>query len=154
MKKKILLASLAILLLVMPLSAGATLVDGTTGWITGTEGVVFDFTADVSPYTYIATLTNLSVGSNFGFDYLFLSISTFDEILGWVEADPAVGKDSLSVRFDVEAGKQYFANIFGVGSGPFGSGNFGLEVTAVPVPSALLLLGSGIFALFALKRKN
>ena len=138
--------------IVIPSCVVAATVDETTGWIMGTEGVVFDFTADVSPYTYVATLTDLSVDPFFGFDFLFLSISRATEIIDFIDVDLNVGHASLS--FDVLPGETIFANIFGVGGGDFDSGNFGLQINAVPIPPAFLLLGSGIFALFALKRRN
>jgi len=152
MKIKAKLTILVIMLLVIPTCVCAATVDETTGWITGTEGVVFDFTADVSPYTYVATITDLSVDPFFGFDFLFLSISRSTEVIDSVEVDLSVGHESIV--FDVLPGERLFANIFGVGGGQIDAGNFGLQINAVPVPSALMLLGSGLLALFTLKRRK
>ena len=149
MRMKFLMAMVAIMLLVIPLSAGATTVYETTGWLTGAEGMglVFEFTADVAPYTYVATLTDLSEDPFFAFEFLFLSITTATDTV-----DSIVGPGSFS--FVAIPDETYFANIFGIGGGTVGAGLFGLQVTAVPIPSALVLLGSGIFALVALKRRN
>lgn len=148
MKRKAQVTILVIILFAIPSFAGASLVYETTGWITGTEGVVYEFTADVSPYTYEVTLSDLSTAPFFGFEFLFLSISTATDTV----ASPLIGPGSFS--FEATPNETYFANIFGIGGGDVGAGLFGLEVTAVPIPSTLMLLGSGIFALVALKRKR
>ena len=147
MKLKIVGVILAIVLLSTPQFAGASTVFETTGFIIGTEGVTFDFIADTSPFTYKTTLSDLSEELFFGFDFLFLSITT---ATGTV--DSIVGPGSFS--FDATPGETYFANVFGTGDGTLGAGLFGIDITAVPVPPALLLLGSGLFALFALRKRN
>jgi hypothetical protein len=147
MKIKAQLTILVIMLFLIPSVVGAATVYQATGWITGKEGVVFDFDADVSPYTYVATLTDLSVEPYFGFDFLFLSITTATDTMGSI-----VGPGKIS--FVAIPDETYFANIFGDGGGDFDTGNFGLQINAVPIPSALVLLGSGIFALVALKRRK
>jgi hypothetical protein len=149
MRMKLLMAMLLILVLAMPPSAEATTVYQATGWLTGSEGagVVFDFDADVSPYTYVATLTDLSVEPYFGFDFLFLSITTATDTMGSI-----VGPGKIS--FVAIPDETYFANIFGIGGGDVGTGSFGLKVTAVPIPPALMMLGSGLLAFVALKRRN
>jgi hypothetical protein len=148
MKIKAQLTILVIMLFVIPSFVGAAVVDETTGWITGTEGVVFDFTADVSPYTYEVTFSDLSMDPFFGFEFLFLSITTATDTV----APPLTGPGSFS--FVATPNEMYFANVYGIGGGTVGAGLFGLEITAVPIPSTLMLLGSGIFALVALKRRN
>ena len=147
---KLLMAMLAIMLFVIPSSAGATTVYETTGWITETEGVVLDFTADISPYTYVATITDLSVSPYFGFDFIFLSISRATELIDSLYVEGGHG----SIAFDVLPGETIFANIFGDGGGLFDSGNFGLQINAVPIPPALMMLGSGLLAIVALKRRK
>lgn len=148
MKLKIVGVILAIVLLSTPQFAGATSVFETTGWITGTEGVTFDFEADTAPFDdYKVTLSDLSTDPFFGFDFLFLSLTTSTGTV-----DNIFGPGSFT--FDATPGETYFANIFGTGGGTVGAGLFGIEITAVPVPPAVLLLGSGIFALFALKKRN
>jgi hypothetical protein len=157
MKKKLCLIVLTFMFFIIPSSALASPVYETTGWITGTEGVTFDFTVDTPPSAYVATITDLSVEPYFGFDFLFLSISTGSQFLGSVVVDPTVGYAILpfdAIPIPPESEMKIFANIFGKGGGNLGSGNFGLQVNAIPVPSALILFGSGIFALFALKRRK
>jgi hypothetical protein len=134
------------LFLVPSFGLASTVYEG-TGWITGTEGVVVDFTADTSPYTYEATLSDLSVAPYFGFDFLFLSISSSTELI-----DSILGPGSMI--FDATPGQKLFANIFGTGGGQLGAGNYGLRISSVPVPSALLLLGTGLLALIGIKRRN
>jgi len=145
-KPKICLTVLVIALLVIPAHASASTVFETTGWIIGTQGLNFEFTADQPPYTYQATLADISQAPAFGFDFLFLSITTSTQILGSITGPG-------SFMFPVESGKTYFANVFGTGGGDVGAGLFGLEVTAVPIPGALWLLGSGLFGLACLRRR-
>ena len=150
MKLKIVGVVLAIVLLSTPQFAGASTVFETTGWITGTDGTgfIFDFEADTAPFTYRATLSDMSQDPYFGLgEFLFLSITTSTDTV-----DSIIGPGSFT--FDATPGKTYFANVFGTGGGTAGAGLFGIEITAVPVPPALLLLGSGLFALFALRKRN
>ncbi len=58
--KKIGLVIMAIVLLSIPQFAGASTVFETAGFITGTDGVTFGFEADTAPFTYKATLSDLS----------------------------------------------------------------------------------------------
>ena len=148
MKLKIVGVILAIILLSTPQFAGATIVFETTGWITGTEGANYEFEADTAPFDdYKVTLSDLSVAPFFGFDELYLILTTST---GLVDSLSGPG----SILFDATPGETYFANVFGTGGGNVGAGLFGIEITAVPVPPAILLLGSGIFALLALKKRN
>lgn len=152
MKTKLGFAVLVIVLLVMPLSVGASTLPDTIGWITGTEAVDFAFTADISPYTYIATLTDLNWSSLTGFEVLALSIATSTTHIADKLVDLDVGYGSII--FDAKPGEKLFASVLGKAGGELGMGKFGLNISAVPIPSALMLLGSGIFALLALKRRN
>ncbi len=146
MKLKLCLVSLAIACLLIPLSAGAATVFETTGWIQETTGLTFDFEADTAPFTYRATLSDLSEDPIFGFDFLFLSITTATDPVGSI-VDPG------SFTFAASPGKKYFANIFGTGGGTVGAGLFGVKVTAVPIPPSLILLGSSLIGLVFLRRK-
>ena len=146
MKLKLFLVSLAIACLLIPHYAGASTVFETTGWIQETIGLNFDFVADTAPYTYRATLSDLSEDPLFGFDFLYLSITT---ATGTV--DSIVGPGSFP--FAAIPGETYFANIFGTGGGTVGAGLFGLEVTAVPIPPSLILLGSSLLGLVLLRRR-
>jgi hypothetical protein len=141
------LVSLAVACLLLPNVAGASLVFETTGWITETTGLSYEFVADTAPYTYLATFSDLSEDPFFGFDFLYLSITTATD-----PVDSIVGPGSFS--FPAIPGETYFANVFGTGGGDVEAGLFGLEVTAVPIPPSLLLLGSSLLGLVLIRRKN
>jgi hypothetical protein len=114
---------------------------------TGTQGLSLPFQADQSPYTYQATLADLSISPIFGFDYLFLAITSTTTSYGSI-----VGPGSFI--FDVVPNELLFANVFGIGGGDTGFGLFGVQVTTVPVPGAVWLLGSGLVGLVGLRRKR
>lgn len=149
MKSRFFLCVLAVILfLMMPPCLGATTVFETTGWIIDTGGDNFDFVADQGPYTYQATLSDLSVSPFFGFKFLFLQISTATENVGYIE-------ELGSFTFTAEPGETYYANVFGTaGGGYVNAGLFGVEVSTIPIPATLILLGSGLVGLLALRRKS
>lgn len=155
MKKKMCMAIVAMVLLVgVPASGFCDLVYSRAGGILGTEWVGYDFTADVSPFTYEATLTDISASPYFGFDFLFLQIAT-DHLMVYSPVDLDAG--STSITFGVSPGENVHALIFGAGQNVvdgFNSGSYLFQVNSVPVPATLLLLGSGLFALTALKRRK
>ncbi|MCP5055126.1 MAG: PEP-CTERM sorting domain-containing protein [bacterium] len=140
MKTKLFGVVAAIVLLCSPNVAGATPVFETTGWIVGTTGLNFEFDADTAPYTYSVTLADLSTDPFFGFDFLFLSITT---ATGTVNSITGPG----SFSFTATPGETYFANVFGTGGGTAGAGLFGLEVVPEPGTTALLALGVACLAL-------
>ena len=142
MKLKLFLVSLAIACLLIPHYAGASTVFETTGWIQETIGLNFDFVADTAPYTYRATLSDLSEDPLFGFDFLYLSITT---ATGTV--DSIVGPGSFP--FAAIPGETYFANIFGTGGGTTEAGLFGINVAAIPEPATAALLAAGLAGLAA-----
>jgi len=146
LKLKLCLVSLAIACLLIPHYAGASTVFETTGWITESTGISFDFVADTAPFKYRATLSDLSVDPFFGFEFLYLSITTSTETV-----DSIVGPGSFT--FAATSGETYFANIFGTGGGTIGAGLFGINITAVPIPPSLILLGSSILGLILLRRR-
>lgn len=147
MKSKICLVSFAVVCLLIPLHAGAATVFETTGWIIGSEGLVYEFTADIEPLTYQATITDLSVEPAFGLTNLFLSIATSTGVI-----DFRFGEGSFV--FPVIEGNTYFANVFGKGGGDLEAGNFGLKIEAVPIPPGLILLGSSVLGLVLLRRRK
>jgi hypothetical protein len=149
LKLKICLVSLAIACLLIPLSANASTVFETTGWILEKTGLNFEFDADTGPFTYSVTLSDLSETSNFGFEFLYLSITTATDHVG----DIINPDGSESFTFDAIPGETYFANIFGTPGGELEAGLFGLEVKAVPIPSSLILFGSSILGMVLLRRR-
>ena len=148
MKPKFILAILVIALLAVPSHSPASTVFETTGWIIGTDGFNYNFVADQTPLTYKVTLSDLSVPDNFGFDFLYLSITLGSTTL----IDDITGPGSFT--FTALPNATYFANVFGIGGGNLDAGLFGIEVTAVPIPTTLMLLSSGLFGLVYVRRKR
>ena len=142
MKLKLCWVVLAIVLLSSPHSAGATTVFETTGWMQEDTGLTFSFVADTAPFTYVATLSDLSEAPFFGFEFLFLSITTSTDTV-----DSIVGPGSFS--FTATPGETYFANIFGTGGGTTEAGLFGINVAAIPEPATAALLAAGLAGLAA-----
>ena len=149
MRSKLLLPLLVIVLFLVPGYSGASTVFETAAWITDDEGegLVYEFVADKTPLTYRATISDLSVAPAFGLDDIFLSVSTSTSVLAYRSGEG-------SIDFDVVEGNTYFANVFAKAAGAAGAGNFGLLIQAVPIPPALILLGSGLIGLIALRRRG
>ena len=123
------------------------LVFETTGWIIGTDAVTYPIIADVAPFEYLVILSDLSKAPWFGFDSLYLSITTATEFI----------KDIFgpgSFTFTAMPNETYFVNVFGVGGGQFDTGLFGVEITAVPIPASILLFGSGILSMVFFRRRK
>ncbi len=146
MKTKLGLMVLVIALLVIPPYAGASTVFETTDQVKFIDFFRYAFTADVAPYTYQVTLSDLSVGPDTGFRFLFLAVTSKGEWFGYT-----FGPGSF--LFTADPGRTYFANIFGIGGGKTWTGDFGLKVEAVPIPTTLMLLGSGLLGLICLRRR-
>ena len=154
MKKLVIAVALVAMVLLFQNSASAAMsqdigdiVFETTGWIIESGGVSNPFIADVAPFTYLVTLSDLSELPSFGFDYLYLSITTATETI-----DSIVGPGQFT--FTAMPGETYFANVFGVGAGDFETGLFGVEIKAVPIPASAMLLGSGLLGLVLVRRKK
>jgi hypothetical protein len=56
--------------------------------------------------------------------------------------------------FEGTPGVTYTAHIVGVLGSPSAIGGFGAQVSAIPIPPSLLLLGSGLIGLVILRRKR
>jgi len=149
MKPKLLLAILVITLFVIPSQAPASTVFETTGWTIGTQGFNYEFIADQTPLTYNVTLSDLSEAPFFGFDFLYLSIT-----LGGTIVDSIIGPGSFT--FEAVPNATYFANVFGTGSGQANAGLFGIEINtaAIPIPTTLMLFGSGLLGLIYVRRRT
>jgi hypothetical protein len=135
---------LAVLLLCTPQLAGAATVLEETDFIFGFSGKTYSFVADMTS-AYEVTLTDFEFPGPF--DILGVAITTSTESVGELLAPG-------SRTFGLEMGNTYFANVLGRADDELGAGLFGIKVSAVPIPSALMLLGSGILGLFVLKRKS
>jgi hypothetical protein len=154
MKKKLVFIALIVGVFLIPTYAGACIVSqeaeipiDETEWIIGIRGLSYSFIADVAPFEYLVTLTDLSQAPFFGFDFLYLAITTATEFV-----DDRIGPGSLT--FDAIPDEKYFVNIFGIGGGDYNAGLFGLKVAAIPIPASFLLFGSGIIALLFLNRRK
>ena len=138
-----------------PSPAAAAIVFETTGWVVGTDAETYSFTADVTPLviaddgslTYEVTLADLSLAPSFEFEALFLSLTTSTETVQSI-----VGPGSF--KFAAVENETYHVNIFGIGGGDFEAGLYGIEVAAVPVPSALVLFASAVAGLGVRRRAS
>ncbi len=154
MKKVIIAVALVALVLLFHNSASASMsqdvgdiVFETTGWIIGKQAVNIPFQADVAPYTYLVILSDLSEATTFGFNFLYLSITT---ATGPVDSIFGPGQ----FQFTATPGDTYWVNVIGEGGGTFGAGLFGVEITAVPIPASILLFGSGILSMVFFRRRK
>jgi hypothetical protein len=124
----------------------ASTVFQTTGFISGIEGQSFTFLSGQEEDAYRVTLSDLSFAP-LAFDFLGISISTSIETVGFMEGTGAF-------LFDVQPNSLYYANVFGVGSGPYETGLYGLEITTTPIPTSLWIFGSGLGALIFIRRRR
>ena len=147
MRLKSVLIILVVAFFLVPSYLCASTVFETTDQVKGIDFFRFCFTADVEPYTYQVTLSDLSVEPDTGFRFLALAVTSSWELLGYT-----FGPGSF--LFDADPGRTYYANILGIGGGKSWTGEFGLKVEAVPIPATLMLFGSGILGLLLLKRKR
>lgn len=154
MNRKSIAAFMAIALLLVPSCLLASTVLEEQGIIRDFDVEVYSFEADIAPFTYAAnlfdlsnTLTGLFPGSALGFESIGLAILDGS---GNVVASRG---DFGSVSFEVSQGAKYFAWVVGE-TDDSGIGAFGLNIEAVPIPSALLLLGTGLVGLIAIRRRG
>ena len=140
----ILTVCLAGLLLTAATGSAAPIFE-TTGYITGVEGLSFDFDTGDTAGIFEASLSDLSYGP-LAFDFLGLSISTATQTLGAIDAPG-------NIYFQGDPGTIYYANIFGVGAGDFDTGLYGVQVEPVPIPPSLAMFLSGLFLIVVLRRR-
>lgn len=144
MKRIIFVLVLGVLLAwIIPVNA-STVVLEETGFIFGLGGETFSFVADQTPLVYEVTLTDLEFPGPF--DVLGVAITTSVESVTELLAPG-------TTMFDVDFGTTYFANVLGRTDDDLGAGLFGINISAVPVPGAIWLLGSGLIGLVGLRRK-
>jgi len=138
-----------VVLILSPAFVSASVVYEQSVWITGTQGFNFDL-PDLTPGSYKSTLTNMSVENEpfFGFDFLGLIVSTGSETLGYI-----FKPGSFFFEVTPSSGTNFFANIFGDGSGLFDTGLAGIEISKVPIPATLILFASGLVGLIGIRRK-
>jgi hypothetical protein len=132
-----------------PAFVNASVVYEESVWITGMQGFNFDL-PKLEPGLYQSTLSNMSVENEpfFGFDFLGLIVSTGSQTLGHI-FEPG----SFFFEVTPSSGTNFFANVFGDGSGLFDTGLAGIEISKVPIPATLLLFGSGLIGLIGVRRK-
>lgn len=148
-KAKNLFLVVVMAVILFPTFTNASVVYEQSLWITGTQGFNFDL-PDLEPGSYKSTLTNMSVKNEpiFGFDFLGLIVSTGSETLGYI-FEPG----SFFFEVTPSSGTNFFANIFGDGSGLFDTGLAGIEISKVPIPATLVLFGSGLVGLIGIRRR-
>ena len=145
MKLKIVGVILAIVLLSIPTyTTAAPVLDETVG-VLGSSWEIYSFVADQTPLIYQVTLIDHLYPAAFDFLGVAITAST-DSVVKLFEPGTKM--------FPVELGTTYVASVLGITADTYDAGLFGIEITAVPVPPALLLLGSALFALFALRKRN
>jgi hypothetical protein len=76
-----------------------------------------------------------------------MSVTTATDLLGRLEAPG-------SFNFDATPGK-YFVSFFGFANTSAPQlGNYGIEISQIPVPAAVWLFGSGLLGLCLISRRN
>ncbi|MGA9030936.1 MAG: hypothetical protein WB402_00220 [Sulfuricaulis sp.] len=103
-----------------------------------------------APGSYIATITDLTFFPGSSFGTVALGISTSLHLFGSTALVSPSANDSASFPFTATPGK-YFSNVVGTCTGLC---SYGVEITAVPLPPAILLFGSGIFGLMLISRRK
>lgn len=112
------------------------------------EAIVEPFNVSVAG-TYKATINDHSVPEAFD-TLLFAVISTTTGTEGWVDGAGTIGS---MFTFLGDPTVDYFASIFAV-TGDGDIGLFSADVTHIPIPPSLLLLGSGLAGLVVLRRRR
>lgn len=129
------------------------------GTIDGAQQIDLTFT-DVPAGDYLATLSDTS-GSSSGF--LLLSLLMFAEPNTYLGSTNLIGDESGNFSFTLDdtistisltiLGVSDYSAIQSQGLGSAAS-TFSVQLSSVPIPATALLLGSGLAALTALRRKK
>lgn len=133
-----------------PLSASTTPIFDQVGTIVGpadAESMPFTIAA---PGSYMATITDLTFFPGASFGTVALGISTSSHLFGSTFLVSPSANDSASFTFTATPGK-YFSNVVATCAGLC---SYGVEITAVPLPPAILLFGSGIIGMIMICRRR
>jgi hypothetical protein len=155
MKKIVIAVALIAMVLLFHNSASAAMtrdvgdiVFEDVGIIQGEGGnIPHPFIADVAPFTYRVTLSDLSPAPEFGWKFLGMTLFSEDGVDGFLTAPG-------EFTYDAVPGQLYWVSIMGEGAGDFRAGLYRVEIKAVPIPGAALLLGSGLFGLVLVRRRK
>lgn len=143
--------TIVVLICGLSLAAQASTVTpfATTNFVIGSETINQPFMVTEAG-TYKATIADFSAPTSF--DTLLFAITTTGPISFIDIADGAGGMDMFT--FAGTPGVQYWANIVAQLSSPTSIGLFGAEVSQIPIPPSLLMLGSGLVSLVVLRRRR
>jgi hypothetical protein len=142
--------TLAILLIAsLALAAEAsTVAFSQTGFVIGSETINEGFTVPVAGQ-YKAIIWDFDTPGEF--DTLLFAITTTSP-LGFIDSVDGAGGTAM-FTFTAAPGINYSANIAAI-TGTTGIGLFGAEVSLIPIPPSLLLLGSGLLGLVVMRRRR
>jgi hypothetical protein len=124
----------------------------TTNFVIGSETLNQPFMVTEAG-TYKATIADFGNSTPFDtFDTLLFAVTTTGPISFVDIADGAGTMDMFT--FTGTPGVQYWANIVALLGSPTAVGLFGAEVSLIPIPPSLLLLGSGLLGLVVMRRRR
>lgn len=103
-----------------------------------------------APGTYVAKLTDLTFFPNSSFGDVALGIMTSSQVFGSTSLNTPNVNDSDSFMFTATPGT-YLSYVLATCTGLC---TYGVEITAVPVPAAVLLFGSGLIGLVMVGRRR
>ena len=142
-KRKLCTTAGVLLILMLASGAQAATVLDNVAFISGRETQMSTFEI-TDGGLFKATLTDLEFLSPF--EVLALAITTGPDVVGTL-----VGPGMFTFRADPG---NFVANVLGIAGGVSDLSLYRVEVAAVPIPAPLLLFGSGLIALVALRRRS
>ena len=147
--KSLIFAAVLLCSLAMAAQASTITAYSKTGFVIGSETFNEGFTVPVAGQ-YKAIITDF--GTPTAFSSLLLAITTTSP-LGLIDFANGAGGTGM-FTFSATPGVNYFANIAATVTGTPNIGLFGAEVSLVPIPGSLLLLGSGLLGLIMIGRRK